>query len=325
MNMIISKLLIIVTFLIFASSNAIAGSNKVGVLLLAHGGKHASWDESVNNATAKLSQNYIVEVAFGMADPKRMQTGIDNLESQGVAKIVVVPLFISSYSPIIRQNEYLLGIRDTLADPPMLMSHYSKADTYAMNSTEHESAPKVSSHHKSNDTAPIKLEQLKLSTELILTKPLDAHPLVAEILFERISELSVNPQVETVLIVAHGPSAEEDNQDWLRAIDELTDQLVILQANKSGDFKEIYGMTVRDDAKTEIYDEAKEKLRAKVSESSVGGNTIVIPLLLSQGGVEARYLERLEGLTFKWSGKTLLPHPNITEFIQLSVDTALSN
>ncbi len=311
-------------FLFSLSSLASVNNEKVGVLLLAHGGKHASWDESVTSATNKLRQKYIVEVAFGMADPVRMQTGIDKLETQGVTKIVVVPLFISSYSPIIRQNEFLLGFRKSLADPPLLMRHYKDSAKNKKHSSDHSYVQNEASQLNDKLDLPV-LEPLKFKAELILTKPLDSHPLVAEILFERIIELSVEPEVETVLVVAHGPDSEEDNLNWLKAISELIEQLRILQADKSLEFKQIYGMTVRDDADTEIYAKAKAQFRAKVSQSAVDGDAIVIPLLLSQGGVEARYVKRLEGLDYKWSGKTLLPHPNITKFIQVSVENALED
>tara|TARA_R110001583_G_scaffold195244_1_gene370867 strand:- start:1347 stop:2351 length:1005 start_codon:yes stop_codon:yes gene_type:complete len=304
-------------------------AEKVGVLILAHGG-NSSWDETVKNATEALKQNYVVEVAFGMANPTTMQIGIDKLESQGVSKIVVVPLFISSYSPIIRQNEYLLGLRDTLADPPMLMMHHGNMtmkkgnDHSSMGKKDtHTSMSKDASHSMQNVKKKMELKPLHFKSKIILTKPLDAHPLVAEIIYDRISELSVNPENETILIVAHGPNDEQDNKNWVNTIDNLADQIRTIQSEKGNKFKQIFGLTVRDDANPAIYEQAKEQLRTLVSQSGKDGEVIVIPLLLSQGGVEARYVKRLEGLNYKWSGKTLLPHPNITKFIQTSVEEAL--
>jgi len=303
---------------------------KVGVLILAHGGSHSSWDEAVKDATKTLQKDYIVEVAFGMASPAKMQIGIDNLESQGVTKIVVVPLFISSYSPIIRQNEYLLGLRDSLADAPMLMDHGSYATNKEENNhdsmqegSDHDSMPMNHSYSTSKSKKKIEMKPLKVKAEIILTKPLDAHSLVAEILYDRISELSIQPENETILIVAHGPRNEEDNKNWVRKIENLADQIRMMQSEKGTKFKQLFGLTVRDDADSEIYDQAKEQLRMLVSQSGKDGEVIVIPLLLSQGGVEKDYVARLEGLTYKWSGKTLLPHPNITKFIQVSVEGAL--
>src|SRR5688572_11714371 len=120
---------------------------KVGVLVLAHGGSE-SWNQLVIDATRPVGKQYPVEVAFGMALPRTMQEGIDKLESQGVTKIVVVPLFVSSYSFIIRQSEYLLGKRDVLADPPMVMDHSAGSQ----HGSTHGSSP--SSGHGSHNAAP---------------------------------------------------------------------------------------------------------------------------------------------------------------------------
>ena len=49
----------------------------------------------------------------------------------------------------------------------------------------------------------------------------------------------------------------------------------------------------------------------------------MIPLLLSKGGVEQGLVKRLEGLNYKWNGKTLLPDPKIAQFIESSVNEAL--
>jgi len=302
-------------------------TEKVGVLLLAHGGKHSSWDEAVKNATETLKQTYVVEVAFGMANPTTMQAGIDKLESKGVTKIVVVPLFISSYSPIIRQNEYLLGFRDTLADPPMIMMHHGSGNMAMKEKSKHSSMSSMQKddpHSMSKPKKKTELEPLNFKAEIFLTKPLDAHSLVAEIIFDRISELSTDPTNETILIVAHGPNNEQDNKNWVKKIDSLASQIRTIQSKKGSKFKQIFGLTVRDDANPAIYEQAKEQLRTLVSQSGKDGKVIVIPLLLSQGGVEARYVKRLEGLKYKWSGKTLLPHPNITKFIQVSVKNALT-
>ncbi|MDZ7695087.1 MAG: hypothetical protein U5K69_28880 [Balneolaceae bacterium] len=51
----------------------------------------------------------------------------------------------------------------------------------------------------------------------------------------------------------------------------------------------------------------------------------MVPLFLSSGGREQAIAERLGGLDFKWSGKTLLPDPLITDFLRQSAEKALSN
>jgi sirohydrochlorin cobaltochelatase len=293
-------------------------AEKVGVLVLAHGGSTA-WNELVQDAVKPLQKKYPVEIAFGMALPRTIQEGIDKLESQGVNKIVVVPLFVSSHSFIIRQTEFLLGKRDVLADPPMVMDHsgdhHASASTTQHHSTNHDMHSQHSSHGSEKG-----LERLTFKSEIILTKALDDHPIVADIIHSRVQELSTNPAKETVIIVGHGPNPEEDNKNWVIAMESLADQV---RAKQKSSARNIFSVTVRDDADKEIYEQAREHLRGLVRQASKQGDVIVVPLLLSKGGVEKGIVKRLEGLNYKWTGKTLLPDPKITQFIEVSVNEAI--
>ncbi|VAW34725.1 hypothetical protein MNBD_GAMMA01-563 [hydrothermal vent metagenome] len=288
--------IILLSLLGYTNITVAAKTPDTGVLILAHGGKHESWDKAVKHASNKVQKDYLVEVAFGMANPVSMQQAINNLEKQGAKKIVVVPLFISSHSPIIRQNEYLLGFRDELADPPMMMHH----------------------GHGSDAMTDMEIKPLTINAKIFLTNALDSHPLVTNIIYDRIKKLSKKPKNETIIILAHGPNSEADNKNWIKEINSISEQI-----REKNNYKQIFGLTVRDDANEEVYEQAKEHLRTLVYQAGKSSDVIVVPLLLSQGGIEQGYVKRLKGLNYKWSGETLLPHKNITKFIQASVKYAL--
>lgn len=296
----------------------------IGVLVLAHGGS-AAWNQHVEDAVAPIRSEYPVEVAYGMALPRTIQEGIDKLEKKGVTKIVVVPLFISSHSFIIRQTEYLLKKRDELADPPMVMDHSAGHGAGAHGTNGHGAGhhgPQMSedgSKHAEKET----LEQLRFNAEIILTGALDDHPIVADILYSRIMELSHMPANEAVIIVGHGPNPEDDNRKWVEEMESLADQIRAKQKGENKASRLIFTTTVRDDADKAIYEQAKENLRNLVKQAGKHGDVLVVPLLLSQGGVEKGIVKRLEGLEYHWSGKTLLPDPKITEFVKVSVEEAL--
>jgi sirohydrochlorin cobaltochelatase len=333
------RCLVLVAVLLVTATVSIA-QEKVGVLVLAHGGSE-SWNNLVIEATRSTSQKYPVEIAFGMALPRTIQEGINNLESKGVNKIVVVPLFVSSHSFIIRQTEYLLGKRDVLADPPMVMDHSAGAHNSAAHSSGHSSSSdhgSGSSHNSSSDShgahqtqshdaqhadAEPSLKQLSFKSRIIMTSALDDHPLVADILFDRIKELSAKPSNETVIIVGHGPNPEQDNKNWVKNMESLAAQIAEKQKETGASSRIILSVTVRDDADKDIYDQAKEHLRGLVRQAGKQGDVIVVPLLLSKGGVEQGIVKRLDGLTYKWNGKTLLPDPKIEKFIEVSVSEAL--
>src|SRR3989442_4525961 len=105
------KLIIVLSFL---SPNAFlgaasAGSPESGVLILAHGHKQ-DWNRRIEELTAQLP--FPTAVAFGMAHKNAIAEGVSSLEGRGVRSIVVIPLYVSSYSPIIRSSAYLLGLRE---------------------------------------------------------------------------------------------------------------------------------------------------------------------------------------------------------------------
>lgn len=296
-------------------------TEKIGVLILAHGGS-PTWNQQIEDVTKTIEQKYPVEIAFGMALPRTIQEGIDKLEAKGVNKIVVVPLFISSHSFIIRQAEYLLRKRDVLADPPVVMDHSSGGghETHGQQQTNNHDAH---SQHGSKSDDKLSLQPLRFKSEIILTRALDDHPIVADILYSRIKELSTNAGNETVIIVGHGPNPEEDNKNWIAAMENLADQVRERQKKDVSISRTVFCVTVRDDANKEIYELAKEHLRGLVRQAGKQGDVIVIPLLLSKGGVEQGLVKRLEGLNYKWNGKTLLPDPKIAQFIESSVNEAL--
>ena len=328
---------IVALFSLFAISlSAFPRLEKTGVLVLAHGG-NKNWDKTVNEATTAIRKQYPVEVAFGMANPKSMQKGIDSLENQGVTRIVVVQLFISSHSPIVRQNEYLLGFRDKLADAPMLMDHSMmmrsakpkkvkmsmSGDNKKISHSKMEHDKNKKTHSMSGMKKKMTLQQLKIKAKIVLTKPLDDHPMVVKTISDYVVELSKNPKNETIVLVAHGPNAEKDNKNWIGTMNSIIEKMRTIQKAKGKKFKQIFSLTVRDDAPKPIYQQAKEHLRTLVYQAGRDGDVIVIPLLLARGGVEARFVKRLGGLDYRWSGKTLLPNLNISKFIQTSVKNAV--
>ncbi len=264
----------------------------IGILVLAHGGpstqliknkenkydKLPLWNKMVIDAVKPLEKKFNIEIAFGMADLETIQAATDRLEEKGVKKIVAVPLFISSYSPIIENTAFILGLR------------------------------------KRTKTSQKELTSIKSNVEFVMTSAIDSHPLIAEILLDRASELSKNTNDETVIIVGHGPNDPGQNEKWLK-------EMMVLASfvKEKGNFKDVKVTTLRDDAPKEIREKATMILREMVMMASLKGNAIVIPHLIARGGIESGIPERLKGLDYIYNGKTLLPHENITKWIDLSI------
>lgn len=270
-----------------------AQQRAIGVLVLAHGmhthghGEHLSeevpsWNAAVLEAVKPLRSKYHLEIAFGMADPETIKEAVLKLEKKGVTDGIVIPLFISSHSPIIGNSRYILGLQKELPA-----------------TTDVKSLPRLESNIRFH-----------------MTGALDDSIFAAEILLERAKELCSNPTAETVIIVGHGPNNEDENRLWLKDMEKLA-----WYVRERGDFKEVKVATWRSDAPKEIRDKATQELRAMVQMSSKDGRVIVIPYLLSSGGVEGEIVGALKGLSYTYNGKALLPHDNVTKWVEMKVET----
>tara|TARA_R100000908_G_scaffold59878_2_gene36835 strand:- start:80394 stop:81248 length:855 start_codon:yes stop_codon:yes gene_type:complete len=284
---------------------------------MAHGGG-TTWNKMVKDAAKPLIKKHPVEFAWGMANFVSIQKAVQNLEAGKLDRIVVVPLFISKHSPILRQAEYLLGLRDELADQPMPVMHYTE-EFMEMSGVDLDE-----SHKMHNMLFPPTLNQVELNTPVQFTDALDDHPAVAGILRDRMLALSEDPANETVVLAAHGPNGENDNTGWVKNMESLAAQVQELQKQDGKKpFKNINALTVRDDAPKDIHEQARQHLRAIVRQGNISGDVIVIPVFLSPGGREKSIAQRLEGLDFKWSGKTLLPDSRLTDFLVGSVEKVI--
>ena len=270
-----------------------------GILLLAHGGR-ADWNQEVLGLAARISSNVPVEVAFGMANKRTIQEALDRLAEHEVTSIVAVPLFISSHSSVMRATEYLLGSRD---EAPREMEAFARM------------AARRGSGGTADDSGFDWTAPIEPRVPISVGPALDGHPLVAEILISRALDVSESPKDEVAVVVAHGPSSAADNELWLGNMGILVDEM----SGRTG-FSRIEHLTVRDDASEPIREQATEELRAVVEAAIEDGKAaVIVPLLLSYGGIEVGIRRRLEGLSYRMARQALLPDERLSEWVLLQV------
>jgi sirohydrochlorin ferrochelatase len=144
-----------------------------------------------------------------------------------------------------------------------------------------------------------------------LTGALDGHDTVAEILIARALEVSETPADEVVVVVAHGPSSEEDNDLWLGNMSVLVKRMRAVAS-----FSRIDHLTVRDDAPDEVQAKATQELRSVVERGAQEGKSVlIVPLLLSYGGIEKGIRERIEGLDYRMAAQGLLPDDRLAGWV----------
>ncbi len=286
----------ILTMLCFTAFSYAQTIPKSGILLLAHGGQPI-WNKEVLRVAEKIAPMMPVEIAFGMASKRAIQDAVDRLVAQGVEEIIAVPLFISSYSSVITATEYLLGLRGDA--PPELARYARMSHGHSAHDTKH-------SDLGFDPTTPI-----TSPVPIRMTSALNDHPIVADILLSRAVAISKIPQDEAVIIVAHGPVPDEDNAKWLRDMGVLADRM-----RAASPFGHIECLTVRDDALEPVRSKATADLRARVERARGDGKTVLIlPLLLSFGGIEQGIRKRLDGLDYIMSDSALLPDERIVRWV----------
>lgn len=283
-----------------AQSPSATPQPRVGVLLLAHGGSVQTWDEDVRHVADQVDLTMPTEIAFGMATRSSMQAAVDRLVARKVTEIVAVPLFISSHSSLIDSISYLLGLRSQ--QPEDLKMFAAMDNGNGGMAMDHGSM----SHDPSEAMKPI-----SSPVPIRMASALDHHHIVADILRDRAASISHDPAHEVVLLVAHGPVPEDENKLWLADMDILANEM-----KQQSHYADIEALTLRDDADKRVRDAATRQLRQKVEQISKRGQTVlIVPLLLSYGGIEGGLRERLKGLNYAMASQGLLPDKRIVDWV----------
>ena len=160
-----------------------------GLLLLAHGFRDFG-DRKLKEQVQPMAEAFPTAFAFGMAMmmSDHIQLALDDLEAAGAQQIIVIPAVSTPHNSLIRQWEYIFGLRD-------------EADYAAV--------PRV-----------------QTNAEVVIVAPPGDDPLVAEILLDYAYEISTDPANEIVIVVAHGPSSAADNVKELEMLSNLAEVMM---------------------------------------------------------------------------------------------------
>jgi hypothetical protein len=267
---------------------------KFGVLVMAHGGG-PQWNKDVLAAVEPLKDDYNIEVAFGMADAASMQESVRQLEARGARHIGVVRLFISGES-FKERTEQILGMIPGAPARP------------AANTDAH------AGHGGGHGGHSMEFWRLDTRASFALSEQgLVEAAEMGNVLATRAQTLSKNPAQEDVLILAHGPGDDAENERWLKQLDARAEVV-----RKSQPFHSVQVETLREDWPDKRV-EAEKRIRAFVERSAKEGRrALVIPFRVQGFGP---YAKVLEGLEYASDGQGLIPHPSVTEWIEHQAET----
>jgi sirohydrochlorin ferrochelatase len=269
-----------------ASAPAPTGNDGFGVLVMAHGGQPA-WNQAVTEALAPVDRDYPTEIAFGMADAASLQAGVDRLQARGVGRIAVVRLFISGDSWYQRTAQ-MLGLQPGAPARPQ---------------------PAVHAGHGEHAGHGMAFWRLQTDARFAMSRPgLAAAEGIGAVLAERARALSKTPAAEDVLILAHGPGDDAENQRWLQMMSARADAV-----RHALPFRRVEVATLREDWPDKRA-AAEAQVRAFVQRANAeGGQAIVIPFRVQGFGP---YAKVLDGLTYVSDGQGLVPSVQVTQWVR---------
>jgi len=271
--------------------SAARAEDEFGVLVMAHGGGEA-WNREVEAMLKPLSQEFPLEIAFGMADPNSIQAAANRLEQNGVDRIGVIRLFISGESWRER-TEQILSLRPGAPARPSGHDHAGAGE------------------HGGHDMALWRIDSD--ARFAISMEGLAEAPEMGAVLAERASALSTDPARESVLVLAHGPGDDAENERWIAEIGERTDAVRALAP-----FRAVRAETLREDW-PEKRAASEERIRAFVEEAlRDDGRVLVIPYRVSGFGPYARVLE---GLSYVADRRGLLPSDEVRQWVRRQAET----
>jgi len=272
-----------------------------GVLLLGDGGDK-DWKDALAAFTKKLSPQFPLAFAPGEADAKAIQKAVDRLQAARVKKLVVVPLYVTSDSPLMDETRFLFGIRK---DPsPEFFRAEGAVSGYAI------------------------VRRVQTKVPVVLTQALDDHPLVVEVLTSRALSLSRHASDEALVVVGLAPVAGPVNGESLgrtpaakpaTAEDEYRQTLSALaeRVRAKGGFKTGHAAVLQPQALHQSERERHEgDLRKLVRELSRSQRVLVVPHAVTGEIASRTILRALQGTFMRYTQKGLLPDDRIVRWVE---------
>jgi hypothetical protein len=280
-----------------------------GVLLLAEGGGRDLLD-SITAMTTTFAAQFPLEYAGGAADVKAIQKAVDRLQERRIKKLVVVPLYSSSHSPLMEQTRYIFGIRE---EPP------AEFFTAARRPAGYSIQRRV---------------QFKGKVAVVLAPAPDEDPLVLDILTSRALALSKHPEAEALVLVGLAPDATPPDETVLgrgpappTTADGLRQALSSLaeRVRARGGFKSAYPAVLSPEAPRQSERQGREdELRGLVRSLSRSQRVLVVPYAVTGGETSQHIVRALRGTFMRHNEKGLLPDPRMVRWVGQVVGKAVA-
>ncbi len=263
---------------------------ETGVVIMPHGATQP-YNDVVARVIAPLKSRYRIEMAYGMGDPALIQQAVSRLEAEGIRRIVFVRMYSLStqMKPL---TDYILGLTNT---PPPARSE--------------------------GDAPP---EQIRSAALFTAFGGYEENPAIAEILHERIRDISQAPSNETVILVSHGAGGDEADARWLERMEGHAERIRRLAKPA---FRAIKTATLREDW-PEKREAAVMQLKEMIEAGRQNGRVLLISNRLYGAGPYERFLAEVglkKGEHYEMNGQGFAPHPILTRWLEAGIARAFQH
>lgn len=255
---------------------------QTGLLVVAHGA-NATWNARVREVVAEVKWNGPIAMAFLMgpeADSSGWNAAVTRLVAAGAKEIIAVPLMVSSHGGHYRQVRFMAG--ELQEWPPDLPAH----------------------NHDSVGAPPVPVR---------VTAALDGAPELGEAIRGRWRALDPEDRRRPLLLVAHGPSTDEEAGLWIRDLDQAASGIRL-----EGRIPVAIGL-LRDDAAPPVRAAAIAEIHKAVRELAgrAGDSVTAMPVLISSGSINTVTIPKdLDGLPVRYTPAALSPWPSLARWIE---------
>jgi hypothetical protein len=261
--------------------------NDVGVLALGHG-YGAKGNEQFKAGFAEVAKIHPTAVGLGMSmmGSAHIRTALESLEAAGARTIIVLPTEVGERSNLTRQWKYIFGQDDR--------------------------------------SAYLDVPRVTPKARILFAPTPTASPIVTAILIDNLRTVSKDPAREFGVVVAHGPTDEQENQEELA-------QLAVHARGirKALGLSEVIAVTLQDDAPTAVRQANVDRLRERMKAASASGKRVIVtPLLITgRGYISMKIAKDLEGLDYQMADIGMAESPRFPQWVKetLAMEAAGSN
>ncbi|MGO4548110.1 sirohydrochlorin chelatase [Paenibacillus sp. 2TAB23] len=151
----------------------------------------------------------------------------------------------------------------------------------------------------------------RVAANVVYGEPIDDDPEIAELLAANIAELSEVREKEALLLIGHGSKEPVFHERWQAGLTKLGERLRALGGYKRAE----YAMLLPDQAAAKL---------AAMQKANPEETVIVVPLFLSRGYFTNHVIPtRLEGLSYRYNGQSMLPSSAIESWLTRQMEEGL--